>query len=266
MKPQRRKKNKNTIVGRNKTVVLLVLFCITIGAMAMVAAKYIHDTNTTNGATAKEFYFTSDILSKTGTTHEVTALEANQTATVTFQLMNHADSLRYSEVNIKYTVSVREKGGATLDSSKIENQTGTISGNQVNNANVTIKGLEPGKEYIVTATTDNTYKQTLRGTIKVKKADDNVYASVKDKNNYIEVTVWTIDHTGEVSLTYQNTGLIPDNTDTKMENAKRTDDTLKFTDWAANTSHVFRFFKQNTDTSKIYEAKVNETEVTISEK
>lgn len=233
-----------------------------IGASAMIVAKYIHETKTTNGATAREFYFTSDLLD--GKEHEITATDEG-TASVTFQLGNHEDSLRYSEVDIDYTVNVVQNDSDTeIEDENIANKTGKINKGSVQNAEVTIKNLEPGKTYTVTATTSNTYKKTLTGTIKVKNIDQKVYTSVRDKNSYIEVTVWTVDYSGTVKLTYGDIKLIPDNTDSMMETAKRGGDTLNFTGWKANTSHVFRFFKEDT-TKKSYKAAVNGTEVTVSE-
>lgn len=95
-----------------------------IGASAMIAAKYIHETKTTNGATAREFYFTSDLLD--GKEHEITATD-DGTASVTFQLGNHEDSLRYSEVDIDYTVNVVQNDSDTeIEDENIANKTGKI--------------------------------------------------------------------------------------------------------------------------------------------
>lgn len=274
--PQKNRKKQNnkgrSVVG-NKPVVLLVLFCLCIGGISMVSAKYIKQNATkNNSATAKEFYFTSDILD--GHTHEITPMNSDgTTANVTIQLKNHIDDLRYSETEIKYKVSVTEKDAGTAQNVKIdygEDSEADSSGyhiiapGNIQNANITLSNLKAGKTYIVTATTDNIYKKTLTGTIKVTGADKKVYAAVNDENQYIEVTVWTTDYSGKVSLTYGDIGLLPDNTDTKMKDALAKGSTISETNWDTNISHVFRFFK--TDTSKTYQINVNGEEVTVSEK
>ena len=98
-------KGKNPDIGYEKklrrykkTVAALTLIgCVGFGGF-LVAAKYMQSTPKQDTVLAKEFYFTSDLLD--GETHEITALDqgedGNYTASVTFQLMNHEDELRYS--------------------------------------------------------------------------------------------------------------------------------------------------------------------------
>lgn len=266
MNPNNNRKNKNhksRSVQMNKTVTLLVLFCLCIGAISMVAAKYMKQTTTkNNAAAAKEFYFESDLLD--GKPHEIMPTE-NGTANVTIRLKNYIDDLRYSETEIQYTVKVTE-GNATDSATDItiDQATGTIATGETNNKDIKISNLKAGKTYKVTVTTDNIYKKTLTGTIKVSEPDTKVYASVYDENQYIEVTIWTKDYAGNISLTYSDQNLIPDNTDTKMKDATTGTGTITEPDWKANTSHVYRFFKN--DETKEYQAIVNGKEVTVSEK
>lgn len=274
MNPQ---KNRNTKhhKGRSakisKTVALLVLFCLCIGGLSMVSARYIKQTDTKNNvAAAKDFYFESDLLD--GQTHEIVPTENNgTTARVTVRLKNYADELRYAQTAIQYEVKVTEPDGATasgvsmqcITDTNSEDTTHTIAANAKHYADITLSGLKAGKTYTVTATTDNVYQKSLTGTIKVTEADKNVYAVVSNQTQYIEVTVWTTDYTGAVTVKYSAAAnLVPDNTDTKMQNALTGDDITE-QNWPANTSHVFRFFKENTE--KNYKVAVNGTEVTVSE-
>ena len=276
-KNRRRQNNKGRGARGSKIVALLVLFCLCIGGISMVSAKYIKQNDTkNNSATAKEFYFESDLLD--GKEHEVVATKAadgTATASVTIRLKNYADELRYSETEIKYQVSVIEKksdegtdtdsDGQSVDNNiAITDKTGTIDAEAKNHADVTLSNLEAGKTYVVTATTSNIYQKTLTGTIKVVAPDDTLYASVRDNAQYIEVTVWTTDYTGNVTLKYNNGTLLPDNTDTKMQDVVTTSSIFYQGKWEANTSHVFRFFK--TDEKSTYQVTVNGTEVTVSEK
>ena len=268
MNPQKSSKRKNHKVrgaSINKTVALLVLFCLCIGGISLVSARYIKQRETNNNsAKASEFYFESDLLD--GQTHEIIPTENNgTTASVKIRLMNYVDELRYSGTDIAYSVTVKEEGKDTqLAADNITNQTGTIATGEKRSADVAISNLEEGKTYIVTATTSNIYKKTLTGTIKVDAPDTQVHAEASDKNQYIEVTVWTTDYTGRLKLTYDNIGLIPDNTDDMMSDMQSTGGTITNNNWGANTSHVFRFFK--TMESAKYQVTVdNESkEVTVS--
>ena len=267
MNPQENKKTEDRKirgVRMNKTVALLVLFCLCIGGISLVSARYIKQTDTkNNSAAAKEFYFESDLLD--GKEHEVVATD-NGTASVTIRLKNYVDDLRYSETKIEYSVAVQEEGTDNqLADNSITNQTGTIGAEPKNCADVTLSNLKAGKTYIVTATTSNIYKKTLAGTIKVKAPETQIQAKVSDNTNqYIEVTVWTTDYTGQVKLSYGNIGLIPDNTDDMMSDMKSTGGIITKDNWGTNTSHVFRFFK--TTASTTYQVTVNDEskEVTVS--
>ena len=275
MNPQKNRKRENS-KGRgmrsNKTALLLVLFCLCIGGIAMISAKYINQKKTDNNSvTAKNFYFESDLLD--GKEHTVIPTDSStngkNTASVTVRLKNYVDDLRYSETAIDYKVIVAESGtDATADGVTISNTdgnaTGTIAPDGKNHADVKLSNLKSGKTYKVTATTDNVYKKELTGTIKVTEPDEKVYSSINDENQYIEVTVWTTDYSGSVKLSYNDADLIPDNTDAKLKDAKSGSDTITISNWGANTSHVFRFFKN--EETKEYQATVNDKEVTVSAK
>ena len=276
MNPQKdRKKEDSKIrsVRISKTVALLVLFCLCIGGVSLVSARYIKQTDTkNNSAAAKEFYFESDLLD--GEEHEVVAT-GKGTASVTIRLKNYVDDLRYSETKIDYNVAVQEvKEDGTyvqLPNSKISNQTGTLATTGKQHADVTLSNLQAGETYMVTATTNNIYQKTLSGTIKVKAPDTNVYAEISSNTDqYIEVTVWTTDYAGEVTMKYDNGTLLPDNTDTLMRSVLSTSDTFYSGTWKANTSHVFRFFKTTDAAGKTYQVIVKKDdstkEVTVSAK
>lgn len=284
----------------SKTTAFLILFCVLLVLItAGVTARYIQKTDKNDVAVAKEFYFKSDLLD--GNTHTIAPTDSDGKGSITITLMNHADELRYSEVDIDYTVSVEEvtdssgsSGTASSNSDAsntgtgtavqagdgnsstttasgvtIDKPTGKIENGKVNNYEVKISGLQPGKTYKVTATTNNTYSKTLTGTIKVNPIDSELHASVTDKTQYIEVNVWSVDKEHNVTLTYCE-GLIPDNTDSLMSSAQTaTTGTLSIPNGSDSTislgkneSHMFRFFK--TDTSSNYNASVSGTTVVIS--
>lgn len=225
---------------------LLAFIAILATAAGGASAKYIHKTETKATATAEEFYFKSDLLD--GETHTVSALESDGTASVTFALQNHADELRYTGVEISYTVKVEKKGdnGTVSDGVTVSPSQGTIAGGEKRDENITVSGLQAGESYTVTATSTSPYAETLTGTIQVTTSDLEVHSETDKKDQYIEVTVWTVDYSGQVTMTYP-AGWIPDNTDSMMEDWKTGTETQNRTfNMKANSSHVFRFFKGTT--------------------
>ena len=85
--------------------VCLVLLVFLMGA---VIGRYQRQLRSDNSVKAKEFYFTSNLLD--GGTHTL----APGSTEVTFTLGNHADELRFSEVDIAYTVTVTPADGVTV--------------------------------------------------------------------------------------------------------------------------------------------------------
>lgn len=253
--------------GKKKILILLSLFCVSIFFISIVSAKYMHQTENTGTITAKEFYFKSDILD--GNTHTVTA-DTTGTASVKITLMNHEDELRYSETDISYEIKIKNDAGEDVTTKNSEGLTGTLEKGENHDAAITIQGLQAGRIYTITAsTTGNSYSKTLTGTIVVNSPDKNIYASISDKGEYVEITVWTKEYTGEISLEYP-AGLIPDNTDGLLLQARNASEnslaTVTLNNWAANTSHVFRFFKSDiTKNDYKVTTDTNAKKVTVSE-
>ena len=213
------------------------LFLVMMSAGAMVAARYMHRTNTVNTMTAEEFYFTSDLLD--GETHYVSAVDENQTASVTVRLMNHADELRYAEVPINYTVSVTPSDDITIQYPEEGNH--ILQSGSIQNADVIVSGMKPGQTYTISAETKNQYYKQISGKVIVYPIDETIYHRISDSDHFVEVTVWTKDYSGNIKITYP-AALIPDNTDSMMRDWK-TGDAAKIFSLEKNSSHVFRFFK-----------------------
>lgn len=199
-------------------VLLVVLISTAVG-------RYQHELSSDGTVRAKEFYFTSDFLD--GKIHTL----APGSTEVSFTLGNHADELRFSEVDIDYVVTVDPADGLT-----VENSSGTLTKNVKSDSTVTIKGLKPGT-YTVTAIGTGGYSKKLTATINVLLEGGKLYYHL-ETGEYTLLTVWNEGNTaGSVTITY--TG-IPDNTNPNM------------TDWSTNgnrevsigahESKVFRFF------------------------
>ena len=207
--------------------VVIAALAIAIATIGGIAAKYIYQKDGENVVRAKEFYFTSDLLREDGAEYVL-----NSTATsVSFTLGNNFDAIRYSEDDIKYTVTVEVKD-ANDKEGKIEKTyalaNGTLTGGSVQETSITLTDkfddLVKGKLYSVTAvgqTKDEDgqgYKQTLTATFEVSDNEENVYKYVDTPNHaYILLTVWTKNVKGTAQITCGIEGLIPDNTDAVLQ-------------------------------------------------
>jgi hypothetical protein len=144
---------------------------------------------------------------------------------------------------------------------------------------VTVKGLENGKTYNVTATGRGGYRKTLTATLEVNDAKPEIYQYLDTTNSeYALLTVWSKGYKGDVKVTYPNT-VAPDNTDglEAMREAKNGEEYIidKETFNSATeditgsyTSHVYRFFRtsENANIDGICAYKVLDGEIIDTKK
>ncbi len=207
--------------------VLLSLCAISAG---IVFAKYKNEKTSQGLVGAKNFYFSSNLLD--GREH---TLGQGRTS-ITFTLGNHEDELRFSDVDVNYTVTVNN--GATV-TDEDGNGTGTIPAGAPRDVSVTIENMQAGKTYTVTAKGENGYSKTISATLVIPAAEARLfYHTDSSAGDYILLTVWNEgDAAGNVTIAY--TG-IPDNTNPNMgdwtANATR-EDAL-----GARESKTYRFF------------------------
>ena len=241
-----KQKMRRTAWLRTGMILSVLLLLSGIGG---VVAKYATEiTSEDNTVRAGAFYFTSDLLD--GGKHTL-AVGTNGMASVTFHLRNHADALRYAEVDIAYTVTVTEQNSdgtsaaASGGTVNLENGTGTMQAGENHDAEITVTGLSAGKTYKIEAQATSPYTATLSATVTVTNLDNEIHYDTKTTGAILEVTVWTLDYDGSISVTY-GAGLIPDNTDTKMAEwtAGAQTKTVTFGNY---TTHTFRFFIVGTD-------------------
>lgn len=228
---------KNIKITRRKviisTIAVVLSFCVL--TTGMFVAKYINEKSSEGLIIAKNFYFTSNLLD--GKEHTL----APDSTSVTFTLGNHEDDLRYSEVDIEYTVTV--DNGAT-----VTDNTGTLEKGNIKDKNVTISGLQPGKTYNVKAVGKGGYTETLTAKIVVSEKKAQLYFHEDSSSGeYVLLTVWNEGETeGEVTITY--TG-IPDNTNPNMTEWKKSEGNKTETQKVMIKPHeskVFRFFGETT--------------------
>lgn len=230
--------------GRKLPVIILSLVLVVVIALAWqmpdIMAKYTQQTDSQGLLKAREFYFTSDLLMAGGAEYTLNP----GTSQISFELRNHADGLRYSEVNVSFTVSV--EGGGTLDIAS-----GLLTGTADSSTKtVKLSGLQPGNSYTVTATGTGGYEKVLSATFTVAAEGTGIYKNTVETPEYIQLTVWTENVSGDVQITLPD-HLIPDATDSRLSAIRNyTDGSYQGGTYAAGTlgayeSHVYRFFKED---------------------
>ena len=193
---------------RKHTIIIItsMLLPVMIGG---VFAKYVYDNAGSNLLSAKEFYFTSNLLKEEGSKYVL-----NSTATeISFTLGNSADKLRCSQDDIIYDISVTNKSGGTVPEIIDGNTEHKLLGGSVSQVTITLTNLEKGETYIVTSTGKAGYKQTLMAEFTVSENEENVYKhlEISTDNAYLLFTIWTENVVGELQVVTP-AGLIPDNT------------------------------------------------------
>ncbi len=220
---------KNSKINKKKVIIssVAVVLSLCVLIFGMINAKYLNERSSDGVVRAKNFYFKSVFLD--GKEHTISP----DSTSITFTLGNHEDDLRYSEVDINYTVSVNNGAKVTSGGS------GTLTNGVIDDAEVTVSNLQVGNTYEITAVGKGGYTKTLKATVIVPAKETKIYHYLDDSaSEYTLLTVWNEgDEAGNVTITY--TG-IPDNTNPKM------------TDWLKNESRevaigphesvVFRFF------------------------
>lgn len=225
-----KKKSARTAVAA--LAVCLLLLVVLIGA---AIGRYQHQLHSEGSVRAQEFYFTSDFLD--GSAHTL----APGSTEVSFTLGNHADDLRFSEVDITYTVTITPSDGVTIE---YDNADQKLTRGDTQDDTVTLKNLQPGVIYAIHAKGTGGYEKALTATIEVLSPEQGVYKYLDTTNSeYVLLTVWAQDYQGIVKIT-PPAGLIPDNTDRVMEAVKTSETITDETSFQSSgyCSHTYRFF------------------------
>lgn len=201
------------------------------------AAKYMQQTNKEALVKAKEFYFSSDILMPVEAEYTYNP-GAGGSADIAISLRNH-EGLHVSELDVHYSVTVTpldpEEPAVTVEYSG--SQTIPATGKD-EKTTVTLKALQPGKSYRVTAVGENGFQKTLSALIHIAPAVSEMYKNTKNNGDHLILTVWNEGLAGTASVTVLS-GLIPDATDPILEKIDGTTFTVTLD---KNESRAFRFF------------------------
>ncbi len=220
------------------TVVLATCLALLVVLTGTAVARYQHQLGSDGAVRAKEFYFTSDLLD--GGVHPL----APGTKEVSFTLRNHADDLRFSEMDIAYEVTVGDgqDTSVTVEYSEAERK---LEKGKASDATITLSGLESGKTYLVNAIGKGGYTETLTATIKVDSEAPSLHQHQETSSGeYTLLTVWNEgDEPGKVTIEYAG---IPDNTNPNMQDWQTGPSSgtrqTKEVAIAPHESKVFRFF------------------------
>lgn len=242
-------------------VLAVFVLIFTVGS---VYARYIYSDAGASPITAKDFYFSSNILSQACPTYELNAGGTGK-ATVTFQIRNYVDELRVSTHDISYEVTVTE--GATLSATSGVLDGSTDAAPLKVFDEITVSNLEAGKTYTLSVRSVQSggkgFTQTLSATLKVLPTDDSVYMHLDTSDPaFVVLTVWTKDVSGTAKITFPD-GLIPDTTDPVILAANITnynsltdvyagatfEDAVSFS--GVYASHTYRFFIADTENTYV---------------
>lgn len=252
----------NQKMNVKKLAVIASVIAILIGIIALIGridAKYTNQKETEQLVSAKEFYFTSNLLTEKGSQYKLNS----NSKSISFTLQNNFDELRFSEEDIEYTVTVEMKnpqsgeqlpkllknGEAEAEGSNLK--TGKLSKQAISKETITLTNLIKGKEYVVTAVGKAGYEKTLTATFTVADNEENVYKYLDTSNqDYVLLTIWTENAAGQATIQFNQNGLIPDQTDAVMQGiinyAEGTYGAIQFTDKSnfsqTYASHTYRFF------------------------
>ena len=260
-KPKGRNMAKKHRPGRKLPLLFALAAAVLLSAVIWgVAAKYTQESSGSAVVRAREFYFTSDLLTESAST--VYYLNPG-TESVSFTLSRMEDSLRNAEgETVSWTATTT---GGTLSASE-----GTL-GETNHTQTVTLSGLSDGGTYTVTAVGSAGYQKTLSATFKVQTSPTGFYKYLDNTDPAcVLLTVWTENCSGDVTVTFPD-GLIPDATDEDLSGVYNYSDgtyyggtlTQAYNEYESRT---YRFFKRNG--SAVYAAtnfivKLNNTEATV---
>lgn len=196
---------------------------------------------------AKNFYFESDLLNSN--TNQVSYNYQRGIDTISFELKNNIDELRYSDVEISYVVTIN-----TLDGKQVVDKSGNtvkeVAG-KLTNKNIESKKIEftnlPEGNYVVTAKSKSPYEKTIQANFTLTSNDYDITYEVSDSSDspVMRLTVVTKDYAGDVTINYPE-GVLPDSTDLKFSGANSGSSQSSVTIYFdANSEYTFQFFKKN---------------------
>lgn len=210
-----RKSNQNSKKAI-KGVVLLLLLLVAASA-TMVAAKYVKEKQYQAEAYSAGFFVSSDYLTKTGPTYEIT--ESGNTFAIEFYNYEKENVAKISQMDVYYTVEVPSGWSYTV-SDENGNNVGQYSGSYI------LPQSEMATKHILTIThngesgtvkvhTTKPFAQSILATF-IPSGNQIPNYSIHNKGTHCVVKIETNDYAGEITINWDAEICAPDNTNPNM--------------------------------------------------
>lgn len=250
-------KRDNRVIA---VVLLVAAALVAVGGISSYAAKYAHQATDGRELSSPAFYFTSDVLRDDDTANYQLPVG---TTSISFELRNYADDLRWCDTNIDYEYKV-----AAPDGTQFASGAGVITRDASKGVAVPISatGLTQPGTYTVTATSTKPFSQQLSAKFTIAAANTDLNVSLADNNDSATatLTVSTQDYEGNVKVSWP-AGVVPDQTQAEFDRVSTGDSSGNYSAGTVTvtakkfSTYTFRFFKtdpsQKFDTSQITAAK-----------
>lgn len=250
-------KRDNRVIA---VVLLVAAALVAVGGISSYAAKYAHQATDGRELSSPAFYFTSDVLRDDDTANYQLPVG---TTSISFELRNYADDLRWCDTNIDYEYKV-----AAPDGTQFASGAGVITRDASKGVAVPISatGLTQPGTYTVTATSTKPFSQQLSAKFTIAAANTDLNVSLADNNDSATatLTVSTQDYEGNVKVSWP-AGVVPDQTQAEFDRVSTGDSSGNYSAGSVTvtakkfSTYTFRFFKtdpsQKFDTSQITAAK-----------
>ena len=224
---------------------IIVITLVVTGSIIPILAKYIKKVNNNVQINSTDFYFTSDLLdiqATNGTFPEYTL--GKGTDTITFNLNNYEDDLRFTTVDIDYEIKVTNSSNVIVfEENGTLNALSTKKSKQFDITSLT------SDTYIVEVTSTSPYIKQLKGKFIIQDVDNDITYTVSDGagSTVVMLTISVNDYSGNINIKWPN-GVFPDNSEPLLKNAINTTNyTVNFNSYS---EYTFVFFKS--DTSVVY--------------
>jgi len=238
------------LLNKKFFVAIIVIAFLSLAGYSL--AKYTKDYKENVLLEANSFYFKSDLLDDN--TSQKSYTYKSGIDSITINLYNNDDNLRYSMVQTSYEVAITDINGNSVTNKSgntINAITGTLARDVLDSASVTFSNLEDGV-YVVTARSLAPYTKTLRANFIISNLDNSVNYSINDVagSPILQMTISTEDYNGNVKITWPS-GVTPDNTDSLFRNVNNSYNGGNIIIPFANDSeYIVQFFKE--DASLVY--------------
>ena len=250
-------KRDNRVIA---VVLLVAAALVAVGGISSYAAKYAHQATDGRELSSPAFYFTSDVLTEDGSkTYDLPV----GTTSISFELRNYADDLRWCDTNIDYEYKV-----VAPDGTQFASGAGVITRDASKGVAVPISatGLTQPGTYTVTATSTKPFSQQLSAKFTIAAANTDLNVSLADNNDSATatLTVSAQDYEGNVKVSWP-ADVVPDQTQAEFDRVSTGDSSGNYLAGTVTiaakkfSTYTFRFFKtdpsQKFDTSQITAAK-----------